>query len=174
MADHTESAWRRHKDQRFHLAGGNFSVEPLGAMSEEGLFSLIVPVGLCNRTAAGAGRAMGTARFIGAEQMGREILLLIDLAHLEIGKLGIAGVLKHERLGAITHDHPFSVADQQFRHKPISSIARTEPYRTQDLGSCSGSNGEIFNSGSVRAVEEPAGNNLGLDLGSALKNIEDS
>ena len=48
-------------------------------MSEEGLFGLIVPVGLCDGAAAVAGRAMGTAGLSVPSTWVGQILLLVDL-----------------------------------------------------------------------------------------------
>jgi hypothetical protein len=59
---------------------------------------------------------MGAARFIGAEQVRWQILLLEDLHGLQVGKLDIAGILQNQRFGAITDHNPFAMLDQKCRH----------------------------------------------------------
>src|ERR1700675_2079850 len=94
----------------------------LREMREEGLLSLIVPVGLLDRAAAMTHRTMGAAGPVAAEFVRRQVLLLEDLDHLEIRKFNIARVLQHQRLGTVADHHPFAVADQQAGHEFPSSI----------------------------------------------------
>jgi hypothetical protein len=58
------------------------------------------------------GRTKDPARRSGAEVVSGQILLLEDLDGLEIGKLGVAGVLQHQRLGAVADHNPFALLDQ--------------------------------------------------------------
>ena len=111
--DHAERARRRHQDDRLRLAGGERGIKVLNQMQEEGPFRLVVPVGLLNGAAtAVTGRTEGPARCIGAELMGGQILLFEDLDSLEVGKLGVADVLQHQRLGAVADYNPFVTVDQ--------------------------------------------------------------
>ena len=78
-------------------------------MDEKIVLGLVVPIGLRDRAAAVAGGAEGAAGRARAELVGRQILLLEHLEGLQIGKLGVAGILQDQRLGAVANHHPLAL-----------------------------------------------------------------
>jgi len=141
--DHAERARWCHQDDRLRLAGCERGIEVLDQLQEKGSFRLVVPVGLLDGTTAVPSRAKGTARLIGAEFAGRQILLLVNRYRLEIGKLGVAGIVQHQRLGAVADHNPFAAMNHQIRHDYLlTTISHRIPAAS---GFCSGSNAEAAN-----------------------------
>ena len=80
---------------------------------------LVVPIGLLHCAAHVANRAEGATRLIRPHLMGFGVVLLVDLPGLKGRRFPIAGVLQHQRLGAVADHDPHAVVDFRI-HKNIS------------------------------------------------------
>jgi hypothetical protein len=113
--------------------------------------------------------------------MCRQILLLVDFAGFQIWKLDIAGILQNQCFGAIADNYPLAVFNQKRGHIFVSSNLR-KPKTDEAETLCYGSNAAkpcfVANIApsrkSVCAVEQPAGDDLGLNLGGTFENIENA
>src|SRR5262245_31790340 len=74
-------------------------------------------VGLLDRAARRIDGIEGAAGRIASLLAGLEILVLIDLLGLEVGKFAVANILQQQRLLAITYDHPIVLVDLQLGHE---------------------------------------------------------
>src|SRR6185503_901275 len=100
-------------------------VEMVCQLDQELLLGLIVPIGLSDRRADRSGRSVGTAGLVGALLARGQILLLEHFERLQVGKLGVSGVLQYERLGAVAHHHPLAFADRQTGHAFLLNVRAT-------------------------------------------------
>src|SRR5262245_46622646 len=123
-----------HHDQRFGFPGRDCDVKMLNQLCEKGPFRLIVPVGLVDCTSHVADGIDSAAGRVCSQFVRREVLLFEDLDCLQIGEFDIAGILQNQGLGAVTHDDPFSMSDQECGHGLLLKVqqdkseARLEPY----------------------------------------------
>src|SRR4051794_12220310 len=83
---------------------------------QEALLLLLMPVGLLHGTAPAVDGIDRSARCVRPLLMGLLIWLLVNFPGLEIDELGVAHVLKHQRLLAVANDHPIALPDQHVRH----------------------------------------------------------
>src|SRR6516164_947490 len=94
-AEDAKRARRRYYDYRLGLASGQGGFQLVDEINEEGPLGLVVPIGLLDGAADAADRVHGAAGSIGAKLVGSQVLLLQNLDHLEIRKLGVTAVLQH-------------------------------------------------------------------------------
>src|SRR6476646_2384087 len=166
--DHSKSAWRSDDNHRLGFAGRNGTIETPGQMYEKDSLRLIVPVRLFDGAACVADGVDGTPRHVCAESVCRQILLFKNFHGLQIGRIDIAYVFQNQGLGAIADHHPLAVSYQKRGHlwsPQIDANLKTARFATSPLSIRQDPISLLISGFSVRAVEQAARNNLGLDLG---------